>query len=810
MPRSSRFPIWCCVWLAVSTLSRAAEVEPAAQVKDVLAFAAKHCVACHSGSQPKADLSLANYKDLAGIAAGRDDWESVVAMVEAGEMPPQDKPQPTTDETAAFLKNVQVLFDYADRTSKPDPGRVTIRRLNRAEYNNTVRDLVGVDFAPAEDFPSDDVGHGFDNIGDVLTLPPVLMERYLAAAGSIMDRAISVNPPKPPVRSMHGKYLEPSGAWNQSYQFRPISPKPDDKPINTGPLHTPYPNLPEGEYSFRFRAYATTEGQAPVKVAVMLVGKELTDVSLPEELEKIPFAKNFPGAKILQILEIAPRVPKAAQNYDVPFTLPAGMQRVSVGIVAPPKGEPLPTLYVEYFALTGPKDTRPPSHRKLLACSPDKPQAEQTREVLSRFATRAYRRPATDDEVARLVKLVEAAQAEGTGWESAVQFAMEAVLCSPKFLFRVELDDRPDSPGMHPIGEFQLASRLSYFLWATMPDQELFDLAAKGELSKNLEPQVRRMLADPKARALFDQFALQWLQLGRLRQAAPDKELFPTFTEELRGDMLRETELFFNSVVQEDRPITDLVAADYSFLNQRLAEHYQIADTAGNPRGLPKGQKPPYPAGQSIPRDQFVRVSLPDGKRGGLLTMAGVLTVTSNPTRTSPVKRGRFVLEQILGTPPPPPPPNVPELAAGKEAELTGTLRQRMEQHRANPACANCHAKMDPLGFALENYNAIGRFRDKDGEFAIDASGTLPGGQSFQGPAELKQIMLGKRELLARALAEKMLTYALGRGLESYDRPTLKKITAALAADDYKFSRLAIEIVQSDPFRMQRGKETSP
>jgi hypothetical protein len=342
-----------------------------------------------------------------------------------------------------------------------------------------------------------------------------------------------------------------------------------------------------------------------------------------------------------------------------------------------------------------------------------------------------------------------------------------------------------------------------------MPDEELFALAGKKALTANLDAQVRRMLQDPKAKALVDNFAMQWLQLRRLQTFAPDPKLFPTFNEKLRQAMLRETELFVEAILREDRSILDLIDADFTYLNEPLAEHYGIKDTNGNLRG----QKPTRAPGQPIRGPQFVRVSLasPGGDsrniRGGLLTHASVLTVTSNPTRTSPVKRGRWVLEQILGTPPPPPPPDVPELPETEKAALSGSLRQRMEQHRANPSCASCHARMDPIGFAFENFNAIGAFRAKDGEFPIDPSGTLPDGQSFQGPAELKAILKGKKDLFARCLAEKMLIYALGRGLEHYDKPTIDRVSAALARNNYKFSTLVTEIAKSDPFRLRRGKE---
>jgi hypothetical protein len=448
-----------------------------------------------------------------------------------------------------------------------------------------------------------------------------------------------------------------------------------------------------------------------------------------------------------------------------------------------------------------PRDARPASQQRLLACAADATQAEQTREVLRRFATRAYRRPATSDEVERLAGLAESAIQGGQSWEAGAQLAMQAVLCSPKFLFRAELDERPDNPEVRPLDEYQLASRLSYFLWSSMPDEALSELAAKSQLRANLDAQVSRMLQDPKSEALVENFALQWLQLKRLDSFAPDPQRFPRFSNRLRASMLEETKRFFASVMREDRSIVELLDADYTFLNERLARHYGIVDT----QGTRAGQKPVRPGGQPIRGDDFVRVALADDERGGLLTQASVLTVSSNPTRTSPVKRGRWVLEQILGTPPPPAPPNVPLLPEGEQAELTGSLRQRFEQHRSNPVCANCHARMDPIGFAFENYDAVGAFRTKDGTFDIDPSGQLPDGRSFQSWAELKQILKEQKDLFARCLGEKMLIYALGRGLEHHDQPAVDRIVAGLQSDNYRFSTLVREIARSDPFQKRRG-----
>ncbi len=769
--------------MGLPTSAQAAGGERLARVQT---FLNAHCVECHGGKSKKADLALNVYKDELSILKDRKLIQRAIEMVHEGEMPPPKRPRPTDAEFAAFAHGVGAIFDEADRTAKPDPGRVTVRRLNRTEYNNTIRDLVGVDFQPAEDFPSDDIGHGFDNIGDVLAISPVLMERYLAAAEAIVQRAIVVDPPKPPVRHQSARFLEPGGRDVPKDKFRPLT---------TGNLNTPHQLNNDGEYVMRVKAYAPKVGDQPAKVAFQVDGQEVKQFEVTGENEK------------------------QAKVYEAKLTLEPGSRRFGVALLNPaaekdPKGdkEIKRTVFVEFLIVEGPADTRPASQRKLLATTPGLAKPQQTREVLSRFASRAYRRPAAAEEVERLAKLVEQAEARGEKWEAGVQLAMQAVLVSPKFLFRLELDDRPDSVDPHPIGEHQLASRLSYFVWSTMPDEELTDLAAKGQLTANLEPQVRRLLKDPRSKALVDNFAMQWLQLRRLRSVAPDAKQFPTFDERLRTAMQKETELFLTAVVQEDRSILDLIDGDFTFVNRTLARHY------GLPEPQPPGGGDGSRRGGGFRRGQdsnFVRVSLPkDGPRGGILTHASVLTVTSNPTRTSPVKRGRWVLEQFLGAPPPPPPPDVPELEEGEKAALTGSLRQRMEQHRANPACASCHAKMDPMGFAFENFDAVGAFRKKDGAFDVDPAGALPDGRSFKGPAELRSILKQDKAKFAQCLAEKMMTYALGRGVEFYDKRAVDAVCNALAKDDYRMSRLVIEIAKSDPFRLRRGsgqeKELQP
>ena len=759
--------------------------------KNVQPLLAKYCHSCHGAVKPKAEVNLVRFTTEAAVRGERKLWKSALQMTENHQMPPENaKLQPTPDERAKLVAALKGVLNKIDPKAPLDPGRVTIRRLNRVEYGRTVRDLTGVDFDPSEDFPSDDIGHGFDNIGDVLTLSPVLMERYLAAAESIVERCFPATPPKVPEKHDGARYLEPSGDKVPQQNFRPLTTAKGDA-IGTGPLYKSYKVAPDGEHTFRFRAYAKGKN---VKVAILACGKEIENPAAEKDVEKLSGAalRHLRPFRILETVEITATEARKNQKVELKIPPTKGVERLAVALVKGPEGEPPHEVFIESFVFTGPLDPRPAFQRKALAEVASKPEAERKRELLRRFATRAFRRPVTPAELDRLAKL----------GEESMQLALQAVLVSPKFLFRVELDDRPEAPEAHPIGEYALASRLSYFLWSTMPDEELLDKASKGQLSADLENQVRRMLKDPRARALVDYFALQWLQLKRIQFVAPDGGLFPQFNGRLRQSMLDETELFLEAVFREDRSLLTLIDADFTFLNERLARHYGIQDTAGNR----PGQKNPKPGGQPIRGDDFVRVSLQPGERGGLLAHASVLTVTSNPTRTSPVKRGRWVLEQILGTPPPPPPPDVPELAESKEAALTGSLRQRMEQHRKNPACANCHAQMDAIGFAMENYNAIGAWRTKDGSFDIDPAGAFPDGTKFSGAAELKKVLLGKKDAFARGLADKMLTYAIGRGMEPYDDRALDKIAAALAKNDYKFSTLIVEIVKSDPFRLRRGR----
>ena len=764
--------------------------------KEGVPFLKQYCFDCHAGDQPSADLALDVFEDNLSLIKEHDVWERVMEMLETGQMPPADNDQPSLKESESFIQHVEAIFEDASRTAKPDPGRITVRRLNRVEYRNSVRDLLGADFDPTENFPADDVGHGFDNIGDVLTMSPLLMERYLEAAEAIATRVIILNPPKPSTNYINTKYLNPRHKDVPDGRFRLLDPNAAE-PWKSGPFITPAVPLKllhDAETYFRATLYAETESETPVQVALFIQGKDLEHVSPQEELARLAgydrTTKN--RIKILKIFEITARDPKKLQTIRHLVSRVPNIDNAGIAMVKPAEGELQSRLQIRSITSVGPLETRPKSHLKILACTPDISQIEQTREVLTRLLRMAYRRLPTENEVEQLVQFVESVQADGAKWEAGIQQAIKVILCSPKFLFRLELDDRPQSEEPRPIDEFHLASRLSYFLWSSIPDDELLELAQKNLLTENLEEQVKRMLADPKAMELATNFGVQWLQIQRLETVTPDPERFPTFNSKLRKAMLKETELFLESIFREDRSILDLIDADYTFVNQRLGGHYEIWRNA---------------QGEPIKGNTFQRVALKNPARGGILTQASVLTVTSNPTRTSPVKRGRWVLEQLLGSPPPPPPPDVPELEEDHDKITGTTLRERLEQHREDPACANCHAKMDPIGFAMENYNAIGKYRTKEGELEIDSAGQLPDGTSFDGIADLKQIIKDRKKQFAQCLTEKMLIFALGRGLEYYDKPTIERIVRELEANDYRSSVLITEIIKSDPFRLRRGKK---
>ena len=561
------------------------------------------------------------------------------------------------------------------------------------------------------------------------------------------------------------------------------------EPIELGPINSPFEWAADGEYEFRTKVYADPDAPQPLRVTILFSGKELPQPSAQEDLDRLSGSVARP-ARILESFIVSGTSRESADAITVRLPPLAGRERMLIALDKPADDVAPTTVFVGGMELIGPFDMRPATQKRLLACTATASQEEQTREVLGRFLRRAFRRRLEPGERDRHAALVDEAVKTGRGWHEGVQLAMQAALCSPKFLFRLESDDRPDADDVQPLDDHQLASRLSYFLWSTMPDDELLDLADKGSLSVGLEGQVRHMLADPRADALVTSFAMQWLQLKRIEFISPDGGLFPMFDNALRTAMIRETELFVGSVFREDRSVLELIDADSTFVNAALAKHYGLDDAYRKAGGTGK---------------DFRRVPTADRTRGGLVSQAGILTATSNPTRTSPVKRGRWVLEQLLGEPPPPPPPNVPELPDDEGVSATASLRERMEVHRANVACAGCHARMDAIGFALENYDAVGGYRTQDGGFEIDAGGGFPDGTTFSGPAGLKDVLLSKKREFCRCLTEKMMIFALGRGLEPTDRPTIERIVGRLEEEDHRVSVLVAGIVASDAFRQRRG-----
>lgn len=744
-----------------------AEVGLQTQVLPVLR---EYCWDCHGDGASKGDVALDAFTNTPALLAGRRLWERVLHVTSSGEMPPPKKPQP---DAAARQQVVQWLDNtlFPVDPERPDPGRVTLRRLNRAEYNNTLRDLVGVTFQPADDFPEDDVGYGFDNIGDVLSLPPLLLEKYLSAAERVMEAAIVDGPRPPPVRHIAATQL---GGGTDNGPMRGLA--------SNGELTVEIQAPAAGSYSVEIRAHGDPAGPDPARMTLRLNGHDVKTFDVKaRSREPGTYAVTFPvptaGAHTLAVAFVNDFYQVKTVERNRPGKRPVKEEVTEDR-----------NLWVHGLTVTGPTDVElplPAFHQRFTARRPGESDAESARQFVGAFARRAWRHPVSTADLDRLMTLYSQARKSGVSHESAARQTLTAVLVSPRFLFREESHPEPDNPGViHRIGEHALASRLSYFLWSSTPDDPLLDLADRGRLRAEMEPQVRRMLRDPKARALTDHFAGQWLGLRTLALLEPDRERFPAFTEELRRSLRGETERFFEHIVAEDRPVMDFLLADYTFLNDTLSRHYGVPGAEG---------------------EAFVRVSLSGTPRQGLLTHGSILTLTSNPTRTSPVKRGKWVLENLLASPPPPPPPGVPELEGGDR--LRGSLRQRMEQHRENPLCASCHQRMDPLGFAFEHFDGIGAWRDTDGPDPVEPSGTLNTGESFADHRELNTLLASaRRPDFLRCLTEKMLTYALGRGIEYYDRPAVQRIVRSLESGQGRFSDLILGVVNSAPFQLRRGE----
>jgi Protein of unknown function (DUF1592)/Protein of unknown function (DUF1588)/Protein of unknown function (DUF1585)/Protein of unknown function (DUF1587)/Protein of unknown function (DUF1595)/Planctomycete cytochrome C len=771
-----------------ATSPHAAPQSPTAPEYETLV--GKYCVACHNDRLKTAGLSLQNL-GLADVPDHAQVWEKVARKLRSGEMPPLTvRARPDAQTAAGFAAFLETTIDRA-AAAHPNPGRIPVRRLNRAEYSNAVRDLLGVDVHPGEWLPVDDSGYGFDNIAAVLSTSPALLDRYMTAAYKVSRLAVGDLTLKPAEEIYDAKRDPNKGTRNERL--------PDDlNPSAAAALGAP--GLPfdsragilvehyfpvDAEYAFKIRFLGVqADGEQaetdPFQFRVA-VKAGLHTVGVTSPRENLKAERDAPGADgggrgaatgIPSAVDL--RVDGArVKRFDVLASPP----EISKLIVGGP------------YAPTGRGDT--PSRRKIFVCRPTRSADEPTcaRKILATLARRAFRRPATSADIQPLYFFYEKGRAAGGDFDAAVQSAIEAILVSPEFLFRIEQDPRAGAPGApHRVTDIELASRLSFFLWSSIPDEELLDLAERNGLSDPaaLRRQVQRMLDDPRAAALVSNFGGQWLQLRNVSTVKPDPVVLP-FDEALRQAFLTETTLFVTSIFREDRSLLDLLSADYTFVNQRLAEHYGIPRVYGS---------------------QFRRVTLADVNRRGLLGQGSVLTVTSYPNRTSVVQRGKWILENLLGTPPPPPPPDVPELKAAPHGRQL-TMREQMQEHRSNPTCAACHARMDPIGFALENYDATGQWRSADAGTRIDASGRLPDGTEFEGPAGLSQLLLTKyRDDFVRTATEKLLTYALGRGVEYYDAPTIRAIDREAARDNYRISSLILAIVKSAPFQMRRASDS--
>lgn len=721
--------------------------------KDARPFLTKYCIRCHSGESPAAGIALDKETSESGIPAHQKIWDRIASNVGSMHMPPSGMPQPPKADRAAFVSWVQSKLSTDCKLA--DPGRVTMRRLNRLEYDNTVRDLTGLDLHLSDDFPADDVGYGFDNIGDVLSISPLLMEKYLNAAEKIANAAIYTAPPAVRYDTEQLKGVGAAHVTDRGYGL-----------YSTGTVSAVHDFPHPGMYRVRIEAYQDAAGPDPAKMAVAL-DKETVDAGCE--------VKAIEGA---------------AAVYEFPVRVTtAGRHTVSATFIndfyqagPPAQDRNLNIDWIEVAPATLSASELPQSEKRIMAAGQGMGETPKAAEaIVKEFATRAYRRPATPEEVQRLVQIYSLTRKDGETFDRAIQVCVQAVLSSPNFLFRVERDN-----GNSALDSYEVASRLSYFLWQSLPDERLMHLAAAGQLQKPavLEQESKRMLADPRSKALADGFASQWLNLRKLTNAAPNPQQFPDYDDRLRDAMATETRMFFDGVVRNDRSVIDLLGGQYSYVNGRLAKLYGIPNVEG---------------------DQFRKVSLVGTPRSGVLTQASVLTLTSNPTRTSPTKRGKWILDELFNQPPPPPPPGVGDLAGDGKAITGATLRIRMEQHRKDPACAVCHMRMDPLGFSLENFDAIGKWRTEDAGAPIDSSGVLPDGQKFKGPQELRGILLSRKDEFVKALSDKMLTYAMGRGTEISDRCYVDSITDATKKGDYKFSSLVAAIVTSPPFRTRHA-----
>jgi mono/diheme cytochrome c family protein len=756
------------------------------------AFFTQYCFACHNQYAKIADIVL-DTRDFDHIGADPEIWERVVRKLNAGAMPPQGLPRP---EAAAYKGMVSWLTTSLDAAvqSNPNPGRSSIHRLNRAEYGNAIRDLLGLEVDASELLPADDEGYGFDNIADVLRVSPSLLEQYLSASAKIAALAVG-DPSTPPIISVYR--APPDLAQGAHVEGLPLGTRGGVLIKHNFPLDASY------DFNVFLRrnivGYMTgLEWAHELEISIDGERVFLSQVGGPED--NAASDANFSAAANAIDERLRTRVFVPAGPHEVAI---AFLERSSAETQEPLElhtrnldlqdmnGLPV----VDYVNVAGPYDARSvgdtPSRRHIFLCRPESLREEGpcAERILAKLAHLAYRRPTTPADMSLLLDFYHQGREQGGNFDAGIRTALRVLLTSPDFLFRSEPDPKDVAPGaLYAVDDLALASRLSFFLWSSLPDEQLLQAAEHGKLAdpKVYEQQIRRMLADPRSRALVENFAGQWLYLRNLQSARPDVQEFPDFDENLRRSMRTETELFFASIMREDRSVLELLTADYTFVNQRLAEHYGIPNVYGS---------------------QFRKIQVTDPARVGLLGHGSIHTVTSYPNRTSPVLRGKYILTNILGTPPPAPPPNVPALeenAPGKEAR---SVRARLQEHRANPVCATCHNVMDPIGFALENFDAVGAWRTKEPGGAIDSSGQMANGTPVNGPETLRAALTAEPEHFVGIVTEKLLTYALGRGLEAFDMPTVRSIVRDAANDDYKFSAVVLGIANSTAFRMKAAQQ---
>ena len=753
----------------------------AAAVPERASLLNQYCITCHNERLNTAGLAL-DIADVTAVGEAAQLWEKVAAKLRADAMPPPGMPRPADAARHAFVTRLEADLDRA-ANANPNPGRPgTFHRLNRTEYQNAIRDLLALEVDVTVWLPGDDAAYGFDNNADVLSMSPVLLDGYLSAASKLSRLAV-------------GDLSAPSEI--STYTFSRFLLQEDrlaDLPFGSrgGAAVRHYFPL-DGEYDITIRFQGPRSESE--RVEVRLDGVRVVDA--PAEPNRSE-ADQSDGAAERGVVQV--RISAEAGSHVLGIVLlkrmfaaegrfPEYFPWGNSGVYSTVTGsrQLLRVNGIEItgpFAPTGAGDT--PSRRRVFVCSPTSRADEEpcAAEILGTLARRAYRRPVTDADLGILMGFYRNAREERDDFEAGIRAAVDRMLVDPDFLYRVEMDP-PGSPGMpYQLTDLELASRLSFFLWSSIPDDELLTLAAQDALQDPvvLEQQVRRMLADERSMALVTDFAAQWLYLRNVEMVAPDLFQFPDWDDDLRQAIARETELFLESQLREDRGVPELLTADYTFVNERLARHYGMTDVYGN---------------------RFRRVTLPEHRRVGLLGHASILTVTSYPNRTSPVLRGKWLLENLLGAPPPAPPPDVPDLPEVERGEEPSSVRERLEQHRQNPTCASCHAVIDPLGFALEPFDAIGRWRTRDGGRPVDAMGSLPNGTSIDGPEGLRDLLVGRQEEFVRTVTEKLLTYAIGRGVEHYDMPTVRQIMREAASADYRWSAIILGITKSSPFQMR-------